>query len=118
MHRWPGCFLALLLTAPVAAFAEPSDPLENLQAWMYRYELCSYCSLSDQAIHDGYRIQSQRLVEQHDISREVYEATRMRAWVAVYREWQNRGLGGFKNWCRTEGEAAAQMLRSAAGDSG
>ena len=32
-------------------------------------------------------------------------ATREAHW-----EWQNRGLGGFRGWCRKQGQAAAQRF--------
>jgi hypothetical protein len=31
-------------------------------------------------------------------------------WTDADLEWGNRGLGGFRNWCRTEGIAAARRF--------
>jgi hypothetical protein len=41
----------------------------------------------------------------------------MDAWKMAHAEWQNRGLGGFRNWCRTEGMEAADFFRNIAGES-
>ncbi len=36
----------------------------------------------------------------------------MQAWNEAHWEWENRGLGGFKAWCRNEAADAAQRLLS------
>jgi hypothetical protein len=37
---------------------------------------------------------------------------RMEGWKYGLAEWQNRGLGGFKNWCNTEGKEIVEYFRS------
>jgi hypothetical protein len=36
----------------------------------------------------------------------------MEGWKYGLAEWQNRGLGGFKNWCKTEGGEITAYFRN------
>jgi hypothetical protein len=37
---------------------------------------------------------------------------RMEGWKFGLAEWQNRGLGGFRNWCKTEGTRIVEYFRN------
>jgi hypothetical protein len=50
------------------------------------------------------------MLQEHNISREAVIKARSKATVAVYKEWQNRSLGGFKGWCRKEGAASVRRF--------
>ena len=61
-----------------------------------------------------FRQRTARLVGHYLLDQETVNQLRGDAWQAAHAEWQNRGLGGFKNWCRTEGRAAAKQLEGTA----
>jgi hypothetical protein len=94
--------LFLLTANPGLALEPPSDPLTRVY---YELEVASYCGLVSAAVHAGFRREARPL--EHHVTRERLERSRMDAWQAAHLEWQNRGLGGFKRWCRNEGRAAA-----------
>ena len=41
---------------------------------------------------------------------------RIKGWIAADKEWSNRGLGGFRAWCREEGITAGDHFRAIARD--
>ncbi len=104
-------FGAMLALAAPPAFAETPTGL-TLSA--YRLEVAGYCSLGDDAVATGFRIERDRLIARDRLDRESVERARMSAWQMAHAEWQNRGLGGFRNWCRTEGQGAARHFRDIA----
>ena len=97
MLIWPS-----LMAAPA-----PEDPLIRIQ---YDYELASYCGLISPSVALGFKSQMAAMIQQHNLSRETVLKARSKASVAVYKEWQNRSLGGFKGWCRKEGAASGQRF--------
>jgi hypothetical protein len=112
-QRW--LFPALLIAAGLAAAAgaDPEPPPALVRLY-YEYEVTIYCSLSDRRVQAGFRhLEGIEMARSGPTAAEIDEARR-RAWLAAYREWQNRGLGGFRNWCRTEAAEAAERLGSAA----
>ena len=46
------------------------------------------------------------------VASQTFDADRARAMTMVEQEWDNRGLGGFRGWCRTEGAAAVERFLS------
>jgi len=85
---------------------------EQLKDINYRFEVAGYCGLVNEAVAGGYHIERKRLLSQHEISEQEQQFLRGKAWQAAHKEWLNRGLGGFKRWCRNEGtEYAENFLR-------
>jgi len=101
------CLPLLLLSAPAPGMAlePPSDPLTRVY---YELEVASYCGLVSSAVHAGFRREAGPI--ERNVTRERLERSRMDAWQAAHLEWQNRGLGGFKRWCRNEGRTAAERF--------
>lgn len=108
----------MLFTAVLAvSFASASiadTHLGELVHTMYLAEVTNYCSLVDEAVINGFRRETGRIIADEDISEKEIESVRSEAWQMGHAEWQNRGLGGFRNWCRTEGVEAADFFRSKA----
>lgn len=102
--------LLLSLTASAAALEPPAHPLTRVY---YELEVASYCGLVSDAVHAGFRREAAPLERTH--SQAQIERSRMDAWQAAHLEWQNRGLGGFKRWCRNEGRAAAARFLAVPG---
>lgn len=100
-------FLVSILPAHGAepASAEPADPIE---AVYYRYAVVEYCSLLSPMVIHGFEAERDRLVAEAGVDEEQHRQHRLAGWTAADREWSNRGLGGYRNWCRTEGVAAAE----------
>ena len=79
----------------------------ELSAVFYDFEVASYCGLVTDAVGNGFRREAKRLISRDAVDSETVTHLRGKAWQAAHAEWQNRGLGGFRNWCRNEGRAAA-----------
>jgi hypothetical protein len=106
-RRLPAIFISSLLSA---ANAQTAVAHAELSAVFYDFEVASYCGLVTDAVGIGFRRETKRLVSQDAIDSETVTHLRGKAWQAAHAEWQNRGLGGFRNWCRNEGRAAAARL--------
>lgn len=101
-----------LLTLPVRA-----DSLTELVDVVYLVEVAGYCSLVDDSVVRGFRRERRRIIDASNFSQSQIESANATAWKMAHAEWQNRGLGGFRAWCRDEGTAAAEHFRNLAGDS-
>jgi len=100
-------FAAWGFTAGSPAAPAPDKPLVRIH---YDLELASYCSLVTAAVRDGFKRQLASLIQLYQFSPEEIQSARNEASVAVYREWQNRSLGGFRGWCRNEGAATVRRF--------
>ncbi|GJL80670.1 MAG: hypothetical protein DHS20C01_03040 [marine bacterium B5-7] len=94
-----------------SASAEPVTTLELLTQIVYRVEVASYCGLVDESVARGFRARRDAIIENGNINDNEIEKANANAWKAANAEWQNRGLGGFKNWCRTEGLESARYFK-------
>jgi hypothetical protein len=103
----PSALAGLLLLLAPAAAAETAGEYAELSRVFYDFEVAGYCGLVTDDVGKGFRRQAERLIRRHGLGREAVNQLRGDAWQAAHAEWQNRGLGGFRNWCRTEGRAAA-----------
>ncbi len=106
----PAGFVGLLLLLSSAAAAEPAGNFPELSRVFYDFEVAGYCGLVTNAVGHGFRRQAEGLIQRDGLDRETLNRLRGDAWQAAHAEWQNRGLGGFRNWCRTEGSAAARRF--------
>jgi len=73
----------------------------------YKLEVTNYCSLTSEAVIAGFKNANSKLLNKYVFSQEQLNAIRGEAWAAGYREWDNRGLGGFRRWCKNEGQQYA-----------
>lgn len=86
------------------------EAYSELSRVFYDFEVAGYCGLVTQSVGQGFRRQANRLIEQDGLDQDTVNRLRGDAWQEAHAEWQNRGLGGFRNWCRTEGSAAAERF--------
>jgi hypothetical protein len=97
----------LLATAavprPVAAVEPPRHPVARV---VYDFALTEYCGLVTPAVLRGFRAEYRDLVEAHALDDAEARDARIEAWIKIDQEWDNRGLGGFRDWCRVEGAEA------------
>ena len=100
---------AALVLAAASVAASPADR-EEIRRLLYDFEVASYCGLVTDDVGEGFRSKLTTLVERDGIGREEMNSLRGRAWQAAHEEWQNRGLGGFRAWCRGDARRAAERL--------
>jgi hypothetical protein len=81
---------------------------------LYMAEVANYCGLMTDLIALGFRQDRDRIIADYKLSSEDIDAANRESWKMGYAEWQNRGLGGFRNWCRTEGMQATERFRTVA----
>ena len=89
------------------------QPQNDLEQAFYDMGVIGYCGLSTDAASAGFRRELERVVERGKINEQEFRAARNRAITMVQLEWDNRGLGGFRGWCRTEGAAAVKRFLAA-----
>ncbi len=102
--------VVLATLAPRATYGDPSRAYPDISALYYDFEVAGYCGLVTNRVGLGFQRRSAELIAEHDLDQETVNRLRGEAWQAAHAEWQNRGLGGFRNWCRTEGRAAAEHI--------
>ena len=99
----------LLLMSPAEA-ALDAVTREALREAYYEIEVAGYCGLVSDTVAVGFRRQVKRILGDSVVEQETLNDIRGKAWQAAHWEWQNRGLGGFRGWCRKEGQAAAERF--------
>lgn len=111
-------FLSLSLVAAVLPwFGRPGHAESNsLEAEItqvsYMYSVAEYCGLGTFEVYDGYRREMRQLTRHERLPESAVRTLRIEGIIAADLEYGNRGLGGFRNWCRTEGIDAAQHFRA------
>ncbi len=83
--------------------ADPVSRGAELKRMAYLYGVTEYCGLDSAEVHDGYRRQVRDLTRRGRLSESTVRWLRIRGMVAADLEYGDRGLGGFRSWCRTEG---------------
>jgi hypothetical protein len=86
---------------------------EALYHLFYSHAVASKCGTLTPAAQRGFDLLRARALQASDIAPETIRELRVAGGVAADREWLNRGLGGYRHWCVSEGRSAA--LRLAAG---
>ncbi len=95
----------------LAAAASPADQGErSLRRVVYDYAVTSYCGLLTAEVEFGFQRELASLSEASGLSQSEARAERIAGWVDADREWSNRGLGGFRAWCREDGVPAAERF--------
>ena len=97
--------LTVVLIAPNAWAAE--DTYYNL---IYDFEVASFCGLISKNVHDTFWRKRRALESASQNSETHLTKTRVRAMAAADLEFQNRGLGGYKPWRRSDGAAGIQRI--------
>jgi len=100
--------VALMLSTPVCSDGLDAAGREALNAAYYDFEVAGYCGLVSDAVGAGFRRRVARILGDTRVDQSTLNQLRGDAWQAAHAEWQNRGLGGFRGWCRNEGRAAAE----------
>ena len=100
-----------VLTFPDARAIERKDQEPSaLFSAMYDFNVCDYCGLVSAEVYDGYRREIRSMIATGNLPDEYVHKTEVRAMAAVEEEYMNRGLGGFRLWCRMDGKAAVERF--------
>jgi hypothetical protein len=95
-----------------AGHAESTSRDAEITQVSYMYSVAEYCGLNTFEVYDGYQRQMRQLTYQVRLPESTVRSLRVDGIVAADLEFGNRGLGGFRNWCRTEGLDAARHFRA------
>jgi hypothetical protein len=106
--RAPVALAALLLAAAVARAEEPVSRGAAFKQIAYMYGVVQYCGLDTAAVVDGYWRESRFIRRRDGLTDPTARLLRTRGLIDADLEYGNRGLGGFRLWCRTEGQEAAR----------
>ncbi len=108
--------LLLLFTYASHSLASESiglpPPVAPLSLLVYKMEVLNHCGLIDDEISAGFKQQRDRIIISQNLTPEEVQNARMEGWKFGLAEWQNRGLGGFRNWCKTEGREIVEYFRN------
>ena len=108
--------MLLCLLLPARAAGDGTVPGWNKLVYlMYRIEVTNYCGLTSDEVIAGYRLQRDALLAEHPLSKSLVDRARGEAGKLAYREWDNRGLGGFRGWCRNDATRYAGQFVGALG---
>ncbi len=106
--------LSWVLVAAVLPWLGPSGHAESasrgaeIKQVVYMYGVTEYCGLNTSQVYDGYRREMRHLTRQGRLPESTVHWLRMHGMLAADLEYGDRGLGGFRKWCRTEGLDAAR----------
>ena len=97
-----GVLAALCWPAPMA-HAELVSRGAEIKQVVYMYSVTEYCGLNTREVYDGYRREVRHLTRQGGLPESTVRWLRIHGMLAADLEYDDRGLGGFRKWCRTEG---------------
>ena len=100
-----------MLLAARPALAVDRSPSAYAQAY-YAYGVAQHCGLVTQGAEAGFDRLERRLAAEEGLDEEGRTNARIAAGIAFAMEYQNRGLGGARPWCRTEGEQAVRRFEA------
>lgn len=101
----PGVLCAASCLNPLAAAGEESRGPRRI---VYDYAVTSYCGTLTPQVDHGYRLELAEATAREGLNEEEAKAERIAGWVDADLEWGNRGLGGYRAWCASEGVSAAE----------
>ena len=95
-----------------------SEGVSALAELEYKREVLMYCGISEPDAVRGFLDRQAHLIEQYGLDDTSRLEAGSHARQLAYAEWQNRGLGGFRGWCRKEGSDYTEILKSYVLESG
>lgn len=102
---------ATAFVAAVLSGAHAEVPVSRgaaLKQIAYMYGVVEYCGLNSAEVFDGYLRETSYVRRRDGITDPVARWLRIRGLTAADLEYGDRGLGGYRNWCRTEGLDSAR----------
>ena len=108
---WSAAMMAAALT--LLALPGRSDPHGDGRFYfraVYDFEVALHCGLVDQRLARAYHGARTQTAKQSSLSKEALRRLRLRAMVAADLEYDNRSLGGHRQWCAGEGRRGVARL--------
>ena len=103
--------LLCLLLLPGRAAGDGAVPGWNKLVYvMYRVEVTNYCGLTSDEVIAGFRLQRDAVLDAYPLTKSRIDSARSEAGKLVHWEWGNRGLGGFRQWCRNDATRYADQF--------
>jgi hypothetical protein len=97
-------FTGLYLCFCASIQADEPEGIDQLVEVYYRFEVAAvYCGLINELATKGYYFERHQIVEEFALNEAEQLHASGKASQLAHKEWMNRGLGGFKPWCRKEG---------------
>ena len=107
--------LGLLLPAGLAWLLSVPPPRSPADV-VYDYSVAGTCGTLTPRGERGFRRELEAVTARfHRGDPEAARAARLAGWLRADLEWSNRGLGGFRRWCETEGVAAGRHFAEIGG---
>ncbi len=104
----------LLFAATVGAMPARAGPGEAYTALIYDHEVAAHCGLRTPRVRQAFHAARDRLAARSGLDAAHLKRLRLKAIVAADREYDDRGLGGYRQWCAAEGrDGVKRILRSA-----
>ncbi len=100
--------MAMLLWLGRLGHAESTSRGAEIKQVVYMYSVTEYCGLNTGEVYDGYRREMRHLTRQGRLPESTVRWLRIHGMLAADLEYDDRGLGGFRKWCRTEGLDSAR----------
>ncbi len=102
--------VAILLLTAAPAFASDNPDRGPYYRLNYDFEVAQFCGLVGKKLHDAFWAKRKALEAASDLPPEALRKIRVGAMADADREYQNRGLGGYKPWCGNEGAAGVERI--------
>ena len=84
---------------------------------VYDYGVAGYCGTLTHESEAGFRQELAKVTARFHKDAAGARKSRLEGWLRSDLEWSNRGLGGFRRWCETEGtDVAKRFARIARGE--
>ncbi|MFO1049008.1 MAG: hypothetical protein U1E52_14045 [Geminicoccaceae bacterium] len=104
---WAVSVLVALQLAPAVAKEPAAPPADSYARAFYDVALVQNCGLLTAEVERGFELVSAERRAAEGLDDAAARVGRIQAGVAFDLEYQNRGLGGSRPWCRQDGKAAA-----------
>jgi len=105
--------LAAVVPALVAGSADAADRQSSAYAQaLYAMSVAEQCGMVTPRAAAGFAAVERRLIAEEGLDQDGVTGARSAAGIAFASEYQNRGLGGARGWCRTEGAEAVRRFEA------
>lgn len=104
---WLAGGMAALQLAQAAAEEPAAPPPDSYARAFYDVALVQNCGLLTAEVERGFELASAERLASEGLDGAAARTARIQAGVAFDLEYQNRGLGGSRPWCRQDGKEAA-----------
>ena len=99
-----------ILISTMGAVGDTRRGSDTYYALIYDFEVAQFCGLVSRRVHEAFWTKRRITEAQSKRTTEQIRQTRIKAMAAADIEYANRGLGGYKPWCNSEGRAGITRI--------